>query len=397
MYLRGHGGVELPRMKEPALLRPIEHMELPEMLRFSLISPNFGTLVCQVKNGQRVKKYDVILTAKETGFAIYAPATGRITIEDEYLSLCPTKIQSAFEETPHPVGRSDLAATAKLMGIIDEIDGVPLYQKLIGPVGRLFIDAYDEGIYHCAASRLLAERTEDIKEILEWLSEAMGAYESTVLVDEHSYGRIREQLDGQTFYKKIHGKYPILPQIEQKLAKNRRYIRVGLFAALSLLDAVKKSVPQTTCVVTVAGDCVGNPACVEVPVGTPVGDVLRYAGLIGNPEYVIINDMVKGHDIKNAGVPIIGGDVSVLALSKIRQPKTVKCNGCGACINACPRGIFPFHIIESFKRGNMEDVKNHHPEKCDRCGCCSMICPANVEPSRQVAEIKDKMGGGVNP
>jgi NAD-dependent dihydropyrimidine dehydrogenase PreA subunit len=43
-----------------------------------------------------------------------------------------------------------------------------------------------------------------------------------------------------------------------------------------------------------------------------------------------------------------------------------RCDGCGACVTACPLGVLALHA------GMVAIVK---PEQCDYCGLCEAACP----------------------
>jgi ferredoxin len=46
-----------------------------------------------------------------------------------------------------------------------------------------------------------------------------------------------------------------------------------------------------------------------------------------------------------------------------------KCQGCGACVQACPAGAI---IIGEDKKAEIDQ------EKCQQCGTCQKTCPAGA-------------------
>lgn len=48
-----------------------------------------------------------------------------------------------------------------------------------------------------------------------------------------------------------------------------------------------------------------------------------------------------------------------------------KCDGCQACIGACPQSVFEFDEVSG-------KAVVAHPEKCDGCRVCEGICPQSA-------------------
>ncbi len=68
------------------------------------------------------------------------------------------------------------------------------------------------------------------------------------------------------------------------------------------------------------------------------------------------------------------------------QIDEVLCKGCGACVDACPKGAITLH----------EGVASAAIERCNECGVCAEVCPEGAillvdvlgppAPARQLAE-----------
>lgn len=93
--------------------------------------------------------------------------------------------------------------------------------------------------------------------------------------------------------KKLYGNYPVYKRqaVQYRSGKNEM---IGVCALVHLYRACRDDIPQTTCFVTVGGSCVANPCNMEVPVGTPVYDIMEKVGLIKNPQVITLGGPMTG-------------------------------------------------------------------------------------------------------
>ncbi len=170
-----------------------------------------------------------------------------------------------------------------------------------------------------------------------------------------------------------------------------------------------KGVPVTHRYLTVACE-IARPMVVRVPVGTPVMDVLRYAGgpTIGEYRVVdggpmmgkVIPDVEKANVTKTtSGLLVLPPDHNVV-VRKVMDRATVRritngiCCQCSRCTELCPRhllghSLHPHKLMQVFASQEMESEIAKEALLCSECGVCEKFaCPMMVSPREVNAQIK---------
>ena len=392
-------GLLLPSYKEPAasaeiaLFQQIQRIYLP-------LSYTGSTTVCRFEAGDQIRQGDRLTPpGEEDSLPIRSPVEGvfdstRTISHPLYGALTCAVIRPAIMPTPLPCSDkpasptpAQVMAAAKAAGIIDELDGVPLFQKLeswkADGCHFLVANAVEAEPYASSAWALLRHHGEDINSGLWLASQTIGAAGSHIAVQASRKARrqLPDTLNGRLFF--TANGYPV-----STLAHAGRDIHLGVIgvqACLALHRAVTLREHQYSMVVTVAGDAIEHPQNIRAPFGTPVGELLRFCGLSQNPELVIMGDAFTGRAISSAGLPILPGVTCLLALSKAPghpQP----CLGCGRCLSVCHRHLMPGEIARQVEDMHYDRLEALHPDRCDSCGACSYICPAGRDVAALVGE-----------
>ena len=157
--------------------------------------------------------------------------------------------------------------------------------------------------------------------------------------------------------------------------------------------------------VTVDGSAVLHPKNVIAPIGTPIEDVLAFAGgisddvgklLYGGPMMGIALHSIKDPILKTTNA------VTVLNAKDALPKPTTPCIHCGRCVSACPMRLNPTQFSKALRLPSDEMVSLLSEEKlglCIECGCCSFVCPAGrplVENNR-IGKAKFKAALAANP
>ena len=153
---------------------------------------------------------------------------------------------------------------------------------------------------------------------------------------------------------------------------------------------LKTGMPLTHKRLTVAGDAILHPKNLEVPIGTPIEDILRYCGLREEPQKIIIGGPMMGSAQMDVHYPITRQNNGLLAFGKeAAEPvRSSACIRCGRCINACPMGLSPVEIRKAYYDLDPERLDRLMADLCIGCGTCSYVCPAGRPLTQSVTLAK---------
>jgi electron transport complex protein RnfC len=131
--------------------------------------------------------------------------------------------------------------------------------------------------------------------------------------------------------------------------------------------AIRHGEPLVSRVVTVSGLGIREPANVEVPLGTPLEDLLAFCGgLHPVPSLLIGGGPMMGTPMPSLQAPVVKGTSGVLALTsaEINDGPEAPCIRCGSCVTACPCGLVPVEMAQLVKRGKLDEAKGIGLQDC---------------------------------
>ncbi|MBU0490974.1 MAG: SLBB domain-containing protein [Chloroflexi bacterium] len=186
---------------------------------------------------------------------------------------------------------------------------------------------------------------------------------------------------------------------------------VNNVGTLANVAGAGRGLSVTQRILTVVGQ-VRRPLTLRVPVGTPVRDVLAYAGgpTLGDGEYaVLLGGPLMGRLLDDLDVPVLKTTSGVVVLPAEhylvrRKSRTVAtnvrwarsaCDQCRDCTELCPRYLIghdlqPHAIMRAVGQGLVE--ANHvitSAALCCECGVCEYYaCPLHLSPLEVNREIK---------
>ncbi|MFA5531808.1 MAG: electron transport complex subunit RsxC, partial [Thiohalomonadaceae bacterium] len=152
--------------------------------------------------------------------------------------------------------------------------------------------------------------------------------------------------------------------------------------AAAVYRAIEQGEPLISRIVTVTGGAVATPHNLEVRIGTPVADLLEFAGgLKSEPERLVLGGPMMGIRLQSREVPITKTAGCVLApvpgeLGE-RGP-TRACIRCGACAEACPVSLLPQQLYWHSRAKDFDKAQDYKLFDCIECGCCTYVCPSNL-------------------
>jgi Na+-translocating ferredoxin:NAD+ oxidoreductase subunit C len=373
-----------------------------------------------VQRGDMVKTGQIIATHE--GFVssnIHASASGRIGVIEEVMDSSGFKhtaisIRVKGDDWQENIDLTDTLVeeikldpkeiVARIMeaGVVGMGGAAfPSHVKLSVPEGKhvdyLLINGVECEPYLTADHRLMLEKPKEIIVGIKILMKALGVDKAIIGIEDNKQDAIelfQELLKTETGITvealEVHYPQGGEKQLIQALL-NREVPSGGLPAdagaivhnvgtTYAIYQAVQKNIPLVERVVTVTGKSVKQPSNFLVRIGTPVIDLLIAAG--GVPEdtgKIVSGGPMMGKAIADLDVPVAKGTSGILLIPKdeASRAEVYNCLHCGKCIEACPMGLEPYHLLLMSKKGNSQRAKEEHILDCIECGSCSFVCPSN--------------------
>ncbi len=284
------------------------------------------------------------------------------------------------------LSQEEILSIAEEAGIIDEMDGRPLAEKL-----RRFIvknirivagDGIDDQPYISSQLAPLLAFPHQAAEGLRLVAKAIRADDWYFAVYRDLGGadvRIPRQIDGIRI-ERVGTHYPAQVRTNFSRQQKRPQRLIGVGALIAFYRAAFECRAQSTAFVTVAGGCVAQPANLEVSLGTPILQLLERCGLSRQPNKIIIGGSMTGITLTDPEKSVVTPSTrAVLAFYEDWKDHRYRCIGCGKCAQVCPQGLNPYFILRSYRRRMTRDIAQCDLNLCDGCGTCSYVCPARLE------------------
>lgn len=285
----------------------------------------------------------------------------------------------------------------------------PSHVKMAGPpearVRTLVINGCECEPYLTCDHRVMVEQADDLVTGIDYALRATGAVQAVIGIEDdkaEAAAAIRQALARRRVppdimvVAEVPTKYPQgsekmlimalfgveVPAGGLPMAFGMVVLNVATVAALGRLLPSGQGLIER--VVTVAGAAVARPGNYRVPLGTPMGFLLDYAGAPADAREVILGGPMMGQAVAFRDIPVTKGVSGLLVLPgeafRDRDRRRVyPCIKCGACVEACPMGLNPSQL------GLLAGVGAHatmgsayHLGDCFECGCCSYVCPSGI-------------------
>lgn len=414
-------GVHPPENKHFTAGKPITRLPFPPELTL-LLSQHFGKpSVPLVHPGQEVVRGEPI--AKADGFMsvpLHAPATGVIKRIDWaptqkglrvpaiYLTVSPGDSQEILYGAPRDIEHLEPKAIIQAIqdaGLVG-LGGAafPTHVKMSPPpdhrVDTILINGCECEPYLTTDHRLMLEHSEELVTGTRIIMRAMGAERAVIGTESNKQDAaeaIRKVLpaDGSITVKVVETKYP--QGAEKMLAKalvNREIpsgqypssVGLGVFnvattVQIGTLLPMQRGVIER--VVTVTGPGVSKPGNFLVPIGTPLGFILRRLGYHGSAKYLIMGGPMMGDTVSSLDVPVTKGCGGILVprpeeIDALAPRRQYPCINCGKCVEACPMLLNPALLGRLAAKRQYEPMMEHNLMDCFECGCCSYVCPSSI-------------------
>ena len=143
---------------------------------------------------------------------------------------------------------------------------------------------------------------------------------------------------------------------------------------------LKTGMPLITKRMTVDGSAVAHPQNIRVTIGTPIREVLAFAGGTRAPvRKLLMGGPMMGLALMDDQLPVLKQNNAILAFAQAdaRLESATTCIRCGRCVDACPMHLVPPSIARAYAGGDTREMKALGAMTCMECGCCSYSCPAH--------------------
>lgn len=392
-------GVVLPFQKGKALEHGIELLT-PTEVRIPVASGDEASPIAHLPADAPVVCGDELCRVEDTPAVASVSGTieGTVVVNHSlYGSLLCASIRAEGEgETCLPVlAEEDLTpeailAIAKDAGIYDELDGVPLWEKLTQWMlpendltalhSILVADATENDVYGSSAWAVLMEQPKLVLFGLQMAARAIrfSRYHIATMLPARRRRTLKRAIGRENVYI-VGDEFPVT----QFAPRDVESYRIGVQACLALGRAIKRGVRHTAAIVTVAGDAMPTPRNLQVPFGTRVCDILDTCQIKGSVR-IILGDAMNGVLCADRNTPILPGITTLLVMEQkpVRVPGP--CIGCGRCAEVCHAGLLPYEIVRRSENMHYERLQHLHPGNCDGCAACSYICPAGRDVAADV-------------
>ncbi len=415
-----HGGIHPPECKELSNRTPIQRPPLPARLVVPLVQHLGAPAEPCVTLGERVLKGQKI--AEAAGFVsapVHAPTSGTVSFigpqpyphvsgmlsaavvidsdgQDEWIELQPQPDYRAAQ----PDQLLEQIRQAGISGLGGA--GFPTAVKLNGPPTReiraLIINGTECEPYITADDRLMREKANELVAGIEILVQLIQPKQVLIGIEDNkpeAIEAVRTAVGERGFLVKVFPtKYPSGGEKQLiQILTGEEVPSGGLPADIGMLcqnvgtcvaihDAVLLGKPLISRVTTLTGEALARPMNVEALIGTPVADLLDFAGLDpARLNRLIVGGPMMGYTLPSMDVPLIKTTNCLLAstLSELPPPPpALPCIRCGECAEACPASLLPQQLHFFALGQEHEQLKAYNLFDCIECGACAYVCPSSI-------------------
>jgi electron transport complex protein RnfC len=414
------GGIHPAERKELSNRTPIQQAPLPKRLLLPLVQHIGAAAEPCVAVGQHVRKGEKVATANGVvSVPLHAPTSGTVVFigEQPYPHasgmLAPAIVIDSdgldewVELTPPADYRS--LEPGELLTLIREAGinglggaGFPTAVKLTArptqKIHTLIINGTECEPYITADDLLMRERADELVSGIDILVQLIQPDQVLIGIEDNkpeAIAAVRAACAGHDYQVRVFPtKYP--SGGEKQLIQILTGVEVpsgGLPADIGILcqnvgtcvaihDAVLLGKPLISRITTLTGEALARPGNVEALIGTPVGELLAFAGLdTSKLNRLIMGGPMMGFTLPSLDVPLIKSSNCLLASTAAElppPPPAMPCIRCGECAEACPASLLPQQLHFFALGQEHEQLKAHNLFDCIECGACAYVCPSSI-------------------
>lgn len=401
-------GIHLP-LKKHTEDKPVIPLPTPETVRIPLLMHDGAACEPAVQAGDHVHIGQLIGRAdSENAVPIHSSVSGKVVKIGEYEAIDGSTIPCIEIKTDRkqfidgscqpPVieTKADLIRAARESGCVGlGGDGSLTFQKLdtSKPLKMLIVNGAECETYLSADGRLMFEAPEQIIGGISLLMKLLKIKEARIGVQRSRPAAIQQLTAAGAEQKGITicPLPPVYPQGAEKvlifhtcgivIPENETPADSGILVlnvstCAFLYQYSQTGIPLVERTVTVDGDAVSKPCNLRVPIGTPVTELLEYAGC--EPDKVKL--LLSGGLMMGECIPLSSSVTKpqngLTAMRSNTKPQASPCIRCGRCMRACPMQLMPMQLDSAYEEQNISALEHGRVQLCMNCGCCTAVCPA---------------------
>jgi electron transport complex protein RnfC len=270
---------------------------------------------------------------------------------------------------------------------------------MVKPADLIIINGAECEPYLTIDHRFMLEKGEELLNGLRILMKIAGAKKGIIGIETNKPDAIENMRkmashDGNIDVVGVKTKYPQGAEKQLIYTTTRRKVPAGglpidigvvmnnVGTAVAVSEAVSKGIPLIERGVTITGEGINQPKNVLVRIGTPVSELIHYAGgYKGEPGKVVAGGPMTGPALTTTETPIMKGTSGILVLPKPdKQPRPTKpCINCNQCVEVCPMALEPNFLVKLCEAKKYDDAVDMNLLSCIECGACAYICPARID------------------
>ena len=298
---------------------------------------------------------------------------------------------------------TDLAEDAKHCGLVGLGGaGFPAHIKLSPSkdvkIDTLIINAAECEPYITSDYRECVEGINDIIEGVYLIKEKLGIEKVVIGVESNKPKAIELLMqvaanhrdnDDSVKVMKLPSKYPqgaekviIYSATGRKLPAGKLPSDVGCIvmnvtSVATLYRFITTGVPLVSKRITVDGTAVPQPKNLIVPIGTPIKEILDFAGVNTEDVHsILMGGPMMGNPVVSDASVLEKRNNAILAMKDQKPQPQTACIRCGRCADACPMTLYPAMVETALNLGDIKKLNTLNINYCMECGCCSYVCPA---------------------
>ena len=416
-----HGGLRLQAHKKGSTAQTILEVPIPSQLILP-IEQHVGEPAQPVVGvGDRVLKGQLVAEPDgELGAPVHASSSGTVVAIESWpvsrrrgdKAPCIVIECDGKDEATPGIGLTDYASQAPADVLIRILDGgivglggavFPTAQKLMQArtceTEFLILNGVECEPYISCDDVLMRERAPEVLSGAQVLMHALQVDVCYVAVESdkpEAIARLGEVLadlnDSRIVLKQVPTIYPSGGEDQLvQLVTNREVPSGGLptdvgcivqnvGTAAAVHDWILRNEPLISRVTTITGDGVASPVNIRARIGTPIEEVIEFAGgYSDNVKHLIIGGPMTGKSVTTDEVPLVKASNCVLAVAA--APSTsdeLACIRCGDCAAVCPVQLLPQQLFWYACADDEKKLREFGLTDCIECGCCDLVCPSHI-------------------